>query len=63
MSLPRGRPRDLEPARQHQMRLPDRVVAALERIARREGLLYGGLPSVARAVRWLVEQDPDGFRD
>jgi hypothetical protein len=42
---------------QHQLRLTDATWASLEAIAAREGLLYGGLPSRALAVAWLVERD------
>ena len=43
--------------RQHQLRLTDATWAALLAVAARERLLYGGVPSRAEAVRWLVERD------
>ena len=48
-----------EKTRQHQLRLPDRVWDALEEIAQREQLLYGGVPSRAMALIWLVERDQE----
>ena len=45
-----------EKTNQHQLRLTDAIWAGLEEIARREGLLYGGLPSRALALAWLVER-------
>lgn len=48
-----------EKTRQHQLRLPDRVWDALEAIAEREQLLYGGVPSRAMALTWLVERDQE----
>lgn len=53
----RGRPKATDPTTQHQLRLTDATWAALDAIARREGLDYGGLPSRARAVVWLVDRD------
>lgn len=44
---------------QRQIRLPDDVWEALTRIAEREGLLYGGFPSRAEAVEWLVARDAE----
>jgi hypothetical protein len=46
-----------EKTSQHQLRLSDRTWSLLLAIAEREGLLYGGIPSRAEAVRWLVEHD------
>lgn len=40
-----------------QMRLEQEYLDALEAIAIREGLLYGGKPSRPEAVRWLVRRD------
>lgn len=47
-------------ARSHNLRLTEETWAALESIAAREGLLYGGVPSRARAVEWLATQAGPG---
>jgi hypothetical protein len=51
---PKGRPR------QHvtpsvQVKIPPDTYAALVRLAEREGITFNGMPSVGRAVAWLVK--------
>jgi predicted transcriptional regulator len=41
------------------IRLDDETWAALERIAERRGLLYGGVPSRSEAVRFFVERESE----
>lgn len=42
------------------VKLTDAEWEALARIAAREGLDWGGLPSRSEAVRWLIARDPEG---
>ena len=43
--------------RSRNVKLTDAEWHALESIARREGLDYGGIPSRSAAVRWLIDRD------
>jgi hypothetical protein len=50
---PKGRPRQhTTPA--VQVKIPPDTYAALVRLAEREGITFNGMPSVGRAVAWLV---------
>ena len=43
--------------------VPRDVAAQLSQIAEREGLFRGPAPSLAGAIRWLVERDPNAVSD
>lgn len=45
------------------VRLSEEVWSCLLRIARRENLLYGGMPSAAQAIAWLACRDPVVLED
>ena len=55
----RGRPPKPEGRAQPGMHVsvPRDVAAQLSQIAEREGLYHGPAPSLAGAIRWLVDQD------
>lgn len=52
-----GRHKATDPTRPVHMRLRPETIEFLAAIARREGLTYGGQPSLPQVVAWLVDQD------